>query len=455
MKMIKKLLMTVVSGLFFSVCVAQDLTVCSSSSYTIPSIQGAGSAASYQWTENGVDIPGAVGESYTNMTGKTTTGLYVYVRMAYTESCERQASNGVIVQVIGALSAPVIQAPANGCEGANFVFTVPDAAGITYEWTGEGASADNSYVYAAATPGEKTVTVRAVAGIGELSCTSPYSSASVTVYSQPEINLQPVAMQEICPRSSASLSVSAAHATSYLWLKNGVPTTEGSDYTTSNYTTGMLTAAATYQVVVSNDGICSATSEEAIVAMRNDCCDAPGSSGILFSKFNPCANAPDASTWTLTDQRDGKTYKVKKLADGRYWMVQDLKFGKNCTENSFANDDSRSDAVRSPTVDSDDYVGHCRTSTVNGAGYLYNWAAAMKNANGYWGSSDKSFGCTGTGSTVNQCQGICPEGWHVPTRDEFSNTISTFTNAYSCSKDNCWNASSKWEGVSGGYCHYS
>ena len=439
MRMIKKILTTIISGFFFSVCVAQDLTICSSSSYTIPSIQGAGSAASYQWTENGVDIPGATDESYINMTVKTTGGFSVYVRMAYTDSCERQASNGVIVQVIDALDAPVVTAPADGCEKTNFVFTVPDIKDVTYEWIGEGYPVGNAYVYVLATPGEKIVTVRAVTKIGELTCASPYTSSSVTVYSQPEIKAQP-ASQEICPRSSASLSVSATHATSYQWLKNGVATTEGTGYTTHNYTTGALTVSATYQVIATNNGACSTRSNTAIVTMKSGCCDAPGSSGILFSEFNPCANAPDASTWTLTDQRDGGAYKVKKMVDGRYWMVQDLKFG-SCDPDSFNNDDRSGDPLLDPNV-ADGYVGHCRTSTTADAGNLYNWAAAMNNPNGYWGSSDQSFQCSGTDNAANQCRGICPEGWHVPTKGEFNDAFSKFTGLM-------------WEVVLGGYCNYN
>jgi uncharacterized protein (TIGR02145 family) len=452
MKMIKKVLMTVMSGFFFSICAAQDLTVCNSSSYTIPSIQSAGSSASYQWTENGVDIPGATDESYTNMTGKTEAGVYVYVRMAYTDDCERQASNGVIVRVVVSLDEPVITKPANGCEGESLMFTVPNIPGVTYEWSGGGTASGNSYTFQMVTAGTKTVTVRAVGNIGEPTCISPYSSASVVVYKQPVITTPPVASQAICPETAVSLSVSATDATSYQWLKNGVETTEGSGYTSSNYTTSTLTASGTYQVVVKNNGLCPVTSNEMVVTIRTgpDCCHLPGASGILFSEFKPCVSAPDLSTWTLTDGRDGKTYKVKKLADGRYWMVQDLKFG-TCTDDSFHNDNSLGDTELAPTVAAG-YVGHCRTSTASSAVYLYNWAAAMNNRNGYYGSTDDSFQCTGTGSSANQCRGICPEGWHVPTKDEFSSAHSAFASAYSCSNEDCWKPSSNWEGVLGGHC---
>jgi uncharacterized protein (TIGR02145 family) len=180
------------------------------------------------------------------------------------------------------------------------------------------------------------------------------------------------------------------------------------------------------------------------------CCNLPGASGILFSAFNPCASAPDTSIWTLIDDRDNKTYKVKKLADGRYWMAENLAFG-DCGTGTFKNDYTLANASATPTVASG-YAGHCRTSTGTNGGYLYSWAAAMNNPYGYSGSLNQTFPCTGKGSSANTCRGICPEGWHVPTKDEFSSANTAFGSAYSCAKENCWNTTSKWEGALGGYC---
>jgi uncharacterized protein (TIGR02145 family) len=49
--------------------------------------------------ENGAEIPGATGESYTNLAGKPSAGTYVYVRMAHTDACGWQNSNAFIVSV--------------------------------------------------------------------------------------------------------------------------------------------------------------------------------------------------------------------------------------------------------------------------------------------------------------------------------------------------------------------
>jgi uncharacterized protein (TIGR02145 family) len=174
----------------------------------------------------------------------------------------------------------------------------------------------------------------------------------------------------------------------------------------------------------------------------------PGTSGVTFSAFNPCSTSATGSTWTLTDTRDSKTYKVKKMADGRYWMVQDLAFG-TCTATSFKIDNSAGATTVTPTV-ATGYVGHCRTGNSTNHGYWYNWPAVMNNQQAYYGSSVSTFACSGTTTAVNSCQGICPAGWHVPSIDEFTDAQAKFSAAYNCTQGACFGPASAWEGVIGG-----
>jgi uncharacterized protein (TIGR02145 family) len=137
---------------------------------------------------------------------------------------------------------------------------------------------------------------------------------------------------------------------------------------------------------------------------------------IPFSAFSPSADAPTGTVWYLTDAREGgnnNTYKVKKLTNGRIWMVQDLKFGTcpNSTE-SWYDDNSADATTHEPTVFAG-YVGHCRSSAYPNAGFLYTWAAALQNKNAYFGSN-ALIGCSGSYGD-GACQGICPDGWHLPT----------------------------------------
>jgi uncharacterized protein (TIGR02145 family) len=175
----------------------------------------------------------------------------------------------------------------------------------------------------------------------------------------------------------------------------------------------------------------------------------PGAFGITFAAFVPNPSAPALSTWILVDSRDEKQYAVRKMPDGRYWMIEDLQFG-DCDIDTFENDHSLSTARSRPTV-ALGYVGHCRINPRVNAGYLYNWPAAMNNANAYYGSSKNGFQCRGTGASANKCRGICPVGWHLPTQDEFSDAYDHFQ-GQGCRRANCWNASSSWNGILGGVC---
>jgi uncharacterized protein (TIGR02145 family) len=166
------------------------------------------------------------------------------------------------------------------------------------------------------------------------------------------------------------------------------------------------------------------------------CCQDQGVTAIISSAFNPCTTAATGSTWTIKDARDSKTYKVEKMPDGRYWMVEDLRFG-NCTATSFKNDNSAGATTVTPTV-ATGYVGHCRTHTNANYGYMYNWAGAMNNVNAYYGSSVSTFQCAGTTTAANVCRGVCPEGWHLPTTAEYQDANSKFATYWKCSGAACW-----------------
>lgn len=92
---------------------------------------------------------------------------------------------------------------------------------------------------------------------------------------------------------------------------------------------------------------------------------------------------------TLTDSRDGKSYKTVTIGT-QVWMAENLNY----------------------QVVGSWWYGN---SADNGAMYgrLYTWAAAMKLPP----SCDSSF-CVG--QVQPKHQGVCPNGWHVPSDSEWS-----------------------------------
>jgi uncharacterized protein (TIGR02145 family) len=143
---------------------------------------------------------------------------------------------------------------------------------------------------------------------------------------------------------------------------------------------------------------------------------------VNFTAFAPCPDAAVGTVWYLTDTREAanpQTYKVKKLADGHIWMVQDMKFGDLCGTSFTGSTSDQKGHVSSIG----EYYGDCTaatsTNTPSMRGYLYDWAAAINKPAAYLGSPS-DVGCAGTVSITSTtgpsaCQGICPAGWHVPT----------------------------------------
>ena len=97
---------------------------------------------------------------------------------------------------------------------------------------------------------------------------------------------------------------------------------------------------------------------------------------------------------TLTDSRDKQTYKTVKI-DKQWWMAENLNFdaeGSHC----FNNDPSK-----------------CAKH-----GRFYFWSAAMDSV-GEWSSNGKDCGMGNICTPTYPVRGVCPEGWHLPTSEEY------------------------------------
>jgi uncharacterized protein (TIGR02145 family) len=226
------------------------------------------------------------------------------------------------------------------------------------------------------------------------------------------------------------------------------------------FTTPSLTATKTFyaEARFTSTG-CISSSRHLVTATVQE--HTTGST-VDFTAFNPCTGytpGATASTWTLVDRRESNNvqlYKVRLMHDGRYWMVQDMKFGDKCDKTSFKGSENSNQTRRNLTSISGYPYGDCRNNPEPNTGYLYDWAGAMQKSGAYsGGGSDVS--CSGTGAAANACRGICPMGWHIPTGKD-SGGFNALHNVASrgCSTDNddCWDAASAWEGVYGGFCSY-
>jgi uncharacterized protein (TIGR02145 family) len=236
---------------------------------------------------------------------------------------------------------------------------------------------------------------------------------------------------------------------SYQWYKNGVAI-EGA--TTASYTPPKADAATagvyTYTRGAKDGYSCDifTPSTGSWVLTVTAGCHSAGST-TTFSNFVPCASSSYGDTWQLTDERDEKTYKVRYLPDERYWMVQDLRYGGSrdaCVNKTSFSGGSSEPTHRFGTNTYGDCTNIKNDDTPADRGYLYDWVAAMQN---YWA-------CSGITESANACQGLCPSGFHIPTREEYTHADAMFKGYYGCDGANCWLPSNQWSGVLGGYYYY-
>ena len=111
---------------------------------------------------------------------------------------------------------------------------------------------------------------------------------------------------------------------------------------------------------------------------------------------NPCKTETEDNCeyGTVLDDRDGQTYKTVKIGD-QVWMAENLNYE---TGNSYCYNNNSANCTK--------------------YGRLYTWAAAMDSV-GTLTTNGKGCGYKKTCSPTYPVRGICPEGWHLPSKTEF------------------------------------
>ena len=136
------------------------------------------------------------------------------------------------------------------------------------------------------------------------------------------------------------------------------------------------------------------------------------------SKISSSADCGEVEKGTMVDGRDGQEYKTVKIC-GQVWMAENLNFDYNYgTASSFC--------YKGLEENCDKY------------GRLYLWSAVMDSAGVF---STDGIGC---GVDADEClpsifvRGVCPEGWHVPSKTEFETLLEAIGSKLS---DSSWD----WE----------
>ncbi|WP_458451111.1 fibrobacter succinogenes major paralogous domain-containing protein [Fibrobacter sp.] len=133
----------------------------------------------------------------------------------------------------------------------------------------------------------------------------------------------------------------------------------------------------------------SSSSEQALSVMTNS---SSAKSSDPEDKRDQCNVETDENCFK--DERDGQTYRTVKIGD-QVWMAENLNYE---TSNSQCYND---------------YTSNCAKY-----GRLYLWSDAMDSA-GIWSTNGKGCGYDKRCSPTYPVRGVCPTGWHLPSKIEW------------------------------------
>ena len=119
------------------------------------------------------------------------------------------------------------------------------------------------------------------------------------------------------------------------------------------------------------------------------------------------SSATSVSTSTMTDTRDGQTYKTVSIGT-QTWMAENLNYAYTDVPYNYSG----------YTSDSTSWCYSNAAANCTKYGRLYTWAAAMDSV-GTWSANGKGCGYNKTCSPTYPVRGVCPEGWHLPTQTEW------------------------------------
>lgn len=152
-----------------------------------------------------------------------------------------------------------------------------------------------------------------------------------------------------------------------------------------------------------------------------------------------CGSLSVGDIVSLTDERNGQTYRIKKMQDEKCWMVDNLKYaGEANTDLAnvdgtyglvYNNESGKYNTVdgtnTQSTTNSDKAfynnpmsASYCYGTSIQSSytkcGYLYNWYAATAGTGTY---TTSTYGTNVSGS-------ICPTGWRLPSGSSDGSTAT-------------------------------
>lgn len=353
---------------------------------------------------------------------------------AYSVRCMRDAENTTLTLTITANpSSDTVHLCGKTSATVTYTANLEGGTAGSYSWSTSGGSAtastSNTYTVTYTAAGNYTVTCTA-AGV---SATKQVPIASGGVPATLELC-------EDCP--TGSIMVKDGNCTTVTWVNNADPTktatTAGTKYTVLNQSAAI--SAGVYTVTGTNEDGCTVTETATLCEYVSHPCTVTSLRAGTALADGKYANKEYGSGTQLdfVSDHEGNMYRVVEIgtgADKQCWLAENMR--------ATTSPSTHSKILMNPMIlstSSKSAAWYKYDSTKYSiVGVLYNWCAAVDTFyNDGQASHPELANDPNHVSTVwpvtlpvGNRRGICPEGWHVPTRTEWETLV---TNA--CGADN-------------------
>ncbi|MBR3071064.1 fibrobacter succinogenes major paralogous domain-containing protein [Fibrobacter sp.] len=211
-------------------------------------------------------------------------------------------------------------------------------------------------------------------------------------------------MKDYEESSSSQEKVKSSSSVKDESLSSGIPSSDSESSSSqkvavSSSTEGRGSSSSVNTASSSSVLSSSWSSEGTILLSSSSSAKSSSSVKVASSSSIPSSSSRNVVVGSLTDSRDGKTYRTVTIGS-QTWMAENLNYEST---NSYCYNDNASNCTK--------------------YGRLYTWAAAMDSV-GTWSTASKGCGYGKTCLLTNVVRGICPEGWHLPTRTEWNTLIN-------------------------------
>ncbi|MCW3084928.1 MAG: hypothetical protein JWP12_2294 [Bacteroidetes bacterium] len=220
-----------------------------------------GTAPTYQWQINGVNVGGATAATFTTATltnGQIVTCIMTSNLSGVTGS---PATSNAITMTVNAIPAtPTVTTNSPVCAGSTINLTTTAVTGATYAWTGP-----STFTSAVQNPTRPTSTA-AMAGTYSLTvttngCTSAAGTATVVVNALPATPTV-TTNSPVCAGSTINLSTTAVTGATYAWTG---PATFTSTVQNPTRPTATVAMAGTYSLTITKTGCTSVAGTATVV----------------------------------------------------------------------------------------------------------------------------------------------------------------------------------------------